>query len=577
MVWGFLRSLNTNPEAIFGGGSRRMSQFSSRCLILCLVYLILRPDVSFFVQLSQLSSRCVNFLSRCLNFCPYISIFDSNGDGIGDINGITSKLDHFVEMGVETIWITPFFKSPMVDMGYDVADFVGIDPVFGTMEDFDQLMREMKKRDLKLILDLVINHSSDEHPWFDKSVKKIEPYTNYYVWRDPKGYEKDGTPIPPNNWLSIFEGSAWKWNENRKQFYYHKFEVQQPDLNLTHPPLKEEFRKIMKFWYDKGVSGFRLDAARDLVEDRLFRDEPLLDPNNKNTDVKFFDLDHIYTTDLQETYDLIHEFRKISDSCYNSKIEDRILIPESWADLTNMMKFYGNKTHKMTHFPFNFRLIQATSYVFPTPILLENEITSWLNAMPANGVANWVFENHDIYRTGSKFNPEFSDILLILIMTLPGVASLYYGQEIGMLNTKLRPDPILLKTIRESQFAARRPMQWDSSLNAEGCSVHLPYSLYIVYYHVGILTLTSRPIPTLPPQYPEWNRIRISHIQPSKYKVISPHQSANQFLKVGDRSGVAPLPRPAGPPTNYLQIFCNKNSTHNGISFVLRDVGSNIR
>ncbi|XP_065224385.1 maltase 1-like [Planococcus citri] len=208
---------------------------------------------------------------------------DSDGDGIGDIKGLISKLDYLAEIGVDTIYLVPFYPSSHTDGGYDITDYKGIDPVYGTIEDFELLMKEIKARGLYFVMDLVINHSSDEHEWFEKSVKKIHPYTDYYVWANPKGHDWEKNPIPPNNWFSLFsipiKGSAWQWNEERKQFYLHQFYKKQPDLNLRNEAVKQEIKDILKFWLEKGVTGFRIDAPTCFMEDPQLRDNAEVGPD----------------------------------------------------------------------------------------------------------------------------------------------------------------------------------------------------------------------------------------------------------------------------------------------------------
>ncbi|XP_065203780.1 maltase 2-like [Planococcus citri] len=399
----------------------------------------------------------------------YISSFkDSNGDGLGDIKGITKKLDHFVDLNIETLYISPFFRSPMNDLGYDISDYTDIDPIFGNMEDFNELMRGVKSRGLKLIADLVINHSSDEHPWFQKSIDRIDPYTDYYLWVDPKGFDVEGNPIVPNNWISIFGGTAWQWNEKRRQFYLHQFAVKQPDFNLRSAELKKELKKILKFWLDKGVAGFRLDATKHFVEDELLRDEPLADPNNRVVKV-YADLDHKYTTDLWESYEFIHELRDYIDQYSRQKSEEyeKIFVAEAYTNPNMTMAYYGTEDYGITHFPFNFGFVGLNSFLDASSF--NKKILYWLKSMPKGATPNWVAENHDNFRVGSRLCEEYMDIVTITIMMLPGVACIYYGQEIGMTNNFVRidqrkdPNNDGTGVTRDGE---RLPMQWDDTMNS---------------------------------------------------------------------------------------------------------------
>ncbi|XP_065224683.1 maltase 1-like [Planococcus citri] len=400
----------------------------------------------------------------------YIPSFkDSNGDGIGDIKGITKKLDHFVDLGIETVYISSFFRSPMRDLGFDIYDYVDIDPIFGTMEDFDELMSGMKRRGLKLISDFVINHSSDEHSWFKKSIDRINPYTDFYVWADPKGIDNDGKPIPPNNWLSIFEGCGWEWNEKRGQFYFHQFAVGEPDFNLRSVELKKEIKKIMKFWMDRGVAGFRLDATKHFIEDEQLRDEPLSNPNKKEVTL-YKDLKHIYTTDLPESYEFIHELRDFVDqySMGRKQEYEKILVAEAYTSRTNTMAYYGSEDHTVANFPFNFAFVQLNSFLNAESY--NNLISQWLKNMPKGATPNWMAENHDNFRIGTRLCEEYMDIVTITIMMLPGVACVYYGQEIGMTNSHVRKDQRKDENndgaTGASRDGERLPMQWDDTMNS---------------------------------------------------------------------------------------------------------------
>ncbi|XP_065222590.1 maltase 2-like [Planococcus citri] len=428
----------------------------------------------------------------------YVQSFkDSNGDGMGDIKGITNELDHFVDLGIETLYLTPIFLSPMIDSGYDISNFTEIDPMFGTMDDFNELMSEMKRRGLKLICDLVINHSSDEHPWFVRSIQRIDPYTNFYIWVDPKGYDSKGQPILPNNWLSVFGGSAWAWNEKRGQFYLHQFGIRQPDFNLRDVELKKEIKKIMKFWLDRGVAGFRLDAAEHFIEDRYFRDEPLADPN-KTKITSYFDLIHIYTAHLRETYEFLHELRDFTDQYTMGKRKqlERILVSEVYAYVNVTMTYYDKGDYAVTHFPFNFQFTFLRDFVNAT--LYNDRILEWLKNVPKGATPNWLAENHDNMRIGSRICEEYMDIVTITIMMLPGVACVYYGQEIGMTNGYVRPDQTKdanagpLATTRDGE---RLPMQWDDTMNSGFTSKETPWlPVHPNYWQVNVETQKSQEV-----------------------------------------------------------------------------------
>ncbi|XP_065222683.1 alpha-glucosidase-like [Planococcus citri] len=406
------------------------------------------------------------------------SFKDGNGDGIGDIKGLISKLDHFVDLGIETVYISPHYESPMVDSGYDVANFTNVNPMFGTMQDFDTLIKQMKKRKLKLMIDMVINHSSDKNPWFAKSINKEDPYTDYYVWKDPKGYDLNGKPIPPNNWVSIFSGPAWTWNAKRKQFYFHQFSPEQPDFNFRNDLLKDEIKKIFKFWFDKGVAGFRLDAVKFLMEDALFRDEPVSSPEI-TVPYKDSDVIHIHTRSLWESYEILHELRTYTEEITKKfKDYERILTSESYHKSKKFLyQYYGSENYRIMHFPFNFALVLSAQYENAT--FFHDKINEYLEGLPEEATPCWNSENHDKLRKGTLLNEEYGFIFTTMVMMLPGVAYLYYGQEIGLSGSKIRPDQIVNKF--EDEFtktgrdSSRQPMLWDDTLNAGFSNNRVPF------------------------------------------------------------------------------------------------------
>ena len=258
------------------------------------------------------------------------SFMDSNGDGIGDLNGVIERLDYLSDtIGVDAIWLSPIFPSPMADFGYDVADYCGIHPLFGSMADFDRLLEETHKRGKKLLLDLVPNHTSDEHPWFLESrSSRDNPKRDWYIWRDPA----PGGGVP-NNWLSHFGGPAWTFDEKTGQYYLHLFAKQQPDLNYRNPEVLAAMLDVMRFWLDKGVDGFRVDVIAKMMKDPLFRDEP---PNPAWDGVRpFLSQLHIYTSNMDDVHHLIQEMRKVLDA-----YDDRMMVGEIYLPNEDLMKYY---------------------------------------------------------------------------------------------------------------------------------------------------------------------------------------------------------------------------------------------
>ncbi|XP_067013714.2 maltase A1 [Anabrus simplex] len=401
------------------------------------------------------------------------SFKDSNGDGIGDLNGIKEKLDYIKETGIGAVWISPIYKSPMVDFGYDISDFRDIDPVYGTMEDFISLKDKMKELGIKLVMDFVPNHSSDQHEWFKMSVKKVEPYTDYYVWVDGKIDPKTGERQPPNNWISVFGGSAWKWNEERGQYYLHQFAVAQPDLNYRNPAVVKEMNDVLRFWLELGVDGFRIDAVPFLFEDDQLQDEQRSDVETAlPTDHSY--LQHDLTQNLEETYDLVKQWRQLVDQESAKDGITRAMMIEAYAPIENTMKYYGNSSEPGGHFPFNFLLITELRKGF-TAQNVEDVINQWMDNMPPGGWPNWVVGNHDNKRVASRFGKDLVDAVNMLVMMLPGTAVTYNGEEIGMEDTFISweqtKDPQALNAGEEryelfTRDPERTPFQWNDSTSA---------------------------------------------------------------------------------------------------------------
>ncbi|TDG41740.1 hypothetical protein AWZ03_011846 [Drosophila navojoa] len=411
------------------------------------------------------------------------SFKDSNGDGIGDLQGIISKLDYLKELGVTATWLSPIFTSPMADFGYDIADFFDIQEEYGTLDDFDQLIAAANERGLKIILDFVPNHSSDENVWFQKSVRREKGYEDYYVWHDGYVNSSTGQRMPPSNWLQAFRGSAWEWNAQRGQYYLHQFAVKQPDLNYRNPAVVAQMKRVLTYWLDRGVAGFRIDAVPWCFEvvpdaDGRYPDEPLSGYTTDPDDAAY--LKHIYTQDLIETVDMVYQWRQLLDDYQRIHGGDtRVLMVETYSSLDYVMKFYGNRTTKGAQIPFNFQFIVGGEGNKNNTELSANGfvkiINSWLGQMPAGQTANWVMGNHDQRRVGSRYGEGRIDIMNMLQMFLPGVSITYQGEELGMTDGYISwadtRDPAACnsnETIYQ-QFTrdpARTPMQWSSEANA---------------------------------------------------------------------------------------------------------------
>ncbi|XP_022191426.2 maltase A3 isoform X1 [Nilaparvata lugens] len=433
------------------------------------------------VALLLLSTACYVNCQQKLDWWQTSTIYqvyprsfkDSNGDGIGDLKGIEQMADYFKEIGVGAVWLSPIFKSPMADFGYDISDYRQIDPAFGTLNDFKSLAKKLKSLGIKLLLDFVPNHSSDEHEWFKRSVKREKPYDDFYVWKDAKGFES-GKPIPPNNWISVFNiNPMWTWNEERRQFYLHQFLNKQPDLNYRNEDLKREMQDILTFWLSNGVDGFRVDAVPFLVEESSFRDEAYVD-ESKAKDM-YANLNHTETMDQPETFQVIRSWRRLMDNFTDTHKTDRkVMLTEAYTDLKKTMWYYGNKTHPISQMPFNFELLTKITPQSDAITILRT-VDSWLQSMPEGMWANWVIGNHDNPRVAKRFGAEMTDAFNMLVTLLPGTAVTYYGEELGMEDVFVRwdqakdPAGIVLgkdKYLTVTRDSCRSPMQWSDAISA---------------------------------------------------------------------------------------------------------------
>jgi alpha-glucosidase len=277
------------------------------------------------------------------------SFQDTNGDGIGDLRGITQRLPYLLELGVDAIWLSPIFPSPMADFGYDISDYTDIDPLFGSLDDFDALVAAAHAQGLKVILDLVPNHTSDRHPWFLASrASRRGRKRDWYIWKDPAA-----NGGPPNNWLSVFGGSAWEYDGGSGQYFYHAFLAAQPDLNWRNPAVRSAIYEVMRFWFRRGVDGFRVDVIWHLIKDEQFRDNPP-NPNFRAGDPQHHRLVPLYTADRPEVHDIITEMRRVAD-----EFSDRVLIGEIYLPLERLVAYYGRDLAGV-HLPFNFSLLSAS-------------------------------------------------------------------------------------------------------------------------------------------------------------------------------------------------------------------------
>jgi alpha-glucosidase len=418
------------------------------------------------------------------------SFQDSNADGVGDIGGIIDRLPYLQALRIDAIWLSPIFPSPMADFGYDIADYTGIDPLFGTMADFDALVSAAHASGLKVILDLVPNHTSDQHPWFiDSRSSRDNEKRDWYVWRDPAA---DGGP--PNNWLSEFGGSAWAFDAATGQYYYHAFLAQQPDLNWRNPAVRHAIHDVMRFWLRKGVDGFRVDVIWHLIKDAEFRDNPS-NPHFREGRPPHEKFLTQYSTDQPEVHEVIAEMRRVID-----EFDDRVLIGEVYLPLHRLVAYYGNDLSG-AHLPFNFALLSTLW----SARSIEKIIADYEAALPPGAWPNWVLGNHDRPRVASRVGPDQARIAAMLLLTLRGTPTLYYGDEIGMHQVAIAPEQVRdpfeknVPGIGVGRDGCRTPMQWDATAHAGFSSAPpwLPLPEDFVHENVVNLEADARSILSL--------------------------------------------------------------------------------
>jgi alpha-glucosidase len=452
------------------------------------------------------------------------SFQDSNNDGIGDLNGISDRLDYLVALGIDALWIAPIFPSPMADFGYDVADYCGIDPIFGTLGDFDRLLQAVHERGLKLILDFVPNHTSDQHPWFVESrSSRDNPKRDWYLWRDPA---PGGGP--PNNWLSNFGGSAWELDATTGQYYCHSFLKQQPDVNWRNPQLRDAMLNVLRFWLDRGVDGFRVDVLWLLIKDDLFRDNPP-NPGYRPESPSSQRLLQVYNADRPEIHDLVATMRAVIDA-----YSDRILIGEIYLPYTQLVTYYGTNLGG-AHLPFNFQLILCAW----NAETIAGVIREYESALPTGAWPNWVLGNHDQARLASRIGLEQARVAAMLLLTLRGTPTIYYGEELGMTNVPVAATEVQDPAEKNEpglglgRDPERSPMPWDSS-PAAGFSKRKPW------LHLG----------------PEHDRVNVQNLSRQPDSILKLYRALIQLRRTNEAliSGAIQEVAADGPVLRYERI-----------------------
>ncbi|MGA8671584.1 MAG: alpha-glucosidase [Terracidiphilus sp.] len=408
------------------------------------------------------------------------SFQDSNGDGIGDLNGITERLDYLKQLGIDAIWLSPCYPSPQADFGYDISDYENIDPQYGTLADFDRLVAEAKKRNIRIMMDMVMNHSSDEHKWFKESrSSRTNPYRDWYVWRDGKGETATDKGQPPNNWQSDFGGSAWEWDEKTRQYYYHKFYVKQPDFNWNNPKVHQAFKDIIGFWLKRGVVGFRFDAITTLFEDPTFADEDYLkDKDGKPVMMPdgLAKTDGLKTEFLPGVHTVMAEMRAYADTFSTSKFPGaRVFIGETYLpSIDALAGEYGAPGKPEFQLPMDMQLgilNKMDAVAFRTKLV---DVETKING----NVPLIVFDNHDNPRLDVRYgdgvhNTDIERVISTILFASRSASLFYYGDEIGMSTTPPTrkedvKDPVgrAFWPIYKGRDGERTPMQWDSSKDA---------------------------------------------------------------------------------------------------------------
>ena len=357
------------------------------------------------------------------------SFADADGDGVGDLRGLAGRLDHARELGVDAVWLSPIYRSPMKDFGYDITDHTAIEPQFGTLDDFDALVAAAHERDLRLLLDFVPNHTSDEHPWFRE-------HPDWYLWSDR----------PRNNWISVFGGPAWTLDPERGQFYYHAYLREQPDLNWRNPELREAMLGVLRFWLDRGVDGFRVDALRQVLKDPEWRDNP------PNPDYRAGQPEYDQHLPVRSAdHDDLTPVRAIAEAIAE---RDGVMVGELYLPYERLARYYAAGVHM----PSNMHLI-STPW---EPRALASLVEAYEAALPEGAWPNWVLGNHDRSRIASRVGPAQARVAAMLLLTLRGTPTLYYGDEIGMTDVEIPPERVQDPWEEAGRDPARTPMQWDA-------------------------------------------------------------------------------------------------------------------
>ncbi|KAM9053925.1 amino acid transporter heavy chain SLC3A1 [Megaptera novaeangliae] len=472
--WKDVRPYAGMPKEVLFRFSRQARYRVPREVLFWLTVASVLVLIAATIAIIAVSPKCLDWWQAGPMYRIYPRSFkDSDKDGNGDLKGIQDKLDYITTLNIKTVWITSFYKSSLKDFRHGIEDFREIDPIFGTMKNFENLVAAIHDKGLKLIIDFIPNHTSDKHAWFQWSRNRTGKYTDYYIWHDCT--RENGKTIPPNNWLSVYGNSSWHFDEVRNQCYFHQFMKEQPDLNFRNPDVQEEIKEIIQFWLSKGVDGFSFDAVQFLLEAKHLRDEAQVNKTQiPDTVTHYSELYHDFTTTQVGMHDIVRSFRQTMDQYSREPGRYRFMGTEAHGEnIAKTMMYYGLPFIQEADFPFNSYLGKLD---MPSGNSVFEVITSWMENMPEGKWPNWMTGGPDNDRLTSRLGKQYVNIMNMLVFTLPGTPITYYGEEIGMRN-------ILATNLNETYdvdtLLSKSPMQWDNSSNAgfsEGNHTWLPTS-----------------------------------------------------------------------------------------------------
>uniref|UniRef100_A0A8C8RN04 Amino acid transporter heavy chain SLC3A1 n=1 Tax=Pelusios castaneus TaxID=367368 RepID=A0A8C8RN04_9SAUR len=479
------------------------------------------------IAIIAVSPKCLGWWQASPIYQIYPRSFrDTNNDGNGDLKGIQEKLDHIMYLNIKTVWITSFYKSPLKDFGYGVEDFQAVDPMFGTMKDFENLVGAIHEKGLKVIMDLIPNHTSDKHSWFQLSRNRTGKYTDYYIWHDC--VHTAGRITLPNNWVSVYGNSSWQYDEVRKQCYFHQFGKEQPDLNFRNSAVQDEIHDIIKFWLGKGIDGFSVNAVKFLLEATHLRNEPQVNKSQNPESISAYsELYHDYTTTQVGTHDIVRSFRQTLDKFSIEPGRYRFMGTKAndEENIRETMMYYGTSFIQESDFPFNFYLINMKNFSGNT---VFETVSLWMKNMPKGKWPNWMVGDPSTARITSQIGKDYTNVINMLLLTLPGTPITYYGEEIGMENI----------ASENVTFPEKSPMQWNGKLHAgfsEGNISWLPVNSD--YQNINVEVQKTQPNSTLN-LYRELNLLRKNELPIHRGWMCYIWNDSNVFVYLRELDGL---------------------------------------